>query len=766
MLRIKYGIIMGFLTLCLVAHAQGQEPFYEPKRTLLLLGPQDEILPYLPVTFEYSSGEVRKIDATTNEKGEITVPEKVAVIKGFWRISLPQEFGTIIGDGIITDSLKIIRISSFINQINPVSITTSAKPRLLTDNPYSIQVINRKTIQQMAAQNLNDVLQNQSGIVISQDPNLGASMRLQGLGGQNVKILINGIPMIGRLNGSIDISQIPTEQIDRVEIIEGPMSVVYGTDAIGGVINIVTKTPHMAQRAFYGKMYADQNGYINHDLGFSRYQKIRKKESQFWGIDLNLGRQFFNGFDFDTSTRSLDWKPKTRLFGDIQGRYKGKQWEHRLRYSQFYEFLIDRSDAEFNLTNITGYNNYFHTSRKEMSAISQWKINPKHTLLFQNAFNVFEREKIHVRRNLVTGSEVVTRPVDQDTTFNTAINFRGLWEYDHGKGIWNSLLGYEFQNEQLTTLRIRNLVPIRDVALFGSLEFKPAPWVNIKPSLRMAINNTFGSEHALKIFGETYRLVPLIPSLQIKSNISEHFILRGSYARGFRAPNAKELYFLFVDINHNVQGNPALNPEHSHNFNASLDYRHSINAATAATFKVSSFYNHIYNQIQLGLVNAQTNLYQYVNIGILESKGMSAQTQLLVRSWDLQMSYSYLANESQFNLESNQRSWALQQGSFNLSYHWKKHGGTFNLFSRYTGKATGFTTLGTTYELPSFWLSDINYGQKFWQQKIHIQLGVKNLFNVTQLQHNSGIVSGIHQNAGGLNIAMGRNIFIQCTLNL
>merc|ERR1711965_356759 len=93
----------------------------------------------------------------------------------------------------------------------------------------------------MAAVTLKDVLVNQNNIRVAQDNVLGSSMSLQGMSGQNIKILIDGIPVIGRLNGNIDISQINLNTIERIEIIEGPLSVNYGTDALAGTINLISQ---------------------------------------------------------------------------------------------------------------------------------------------------------------------------------------------------------------------------------------------------------------------------------------------------------------------------------------------------------------------------------------------------------------------------------------------------------------------------------------------------------------------------------------------
>jgi len=181
-----------------------------------------------------------------------------------------------------------------IDRIDPVIITGDAGARKTSDLPFNAYVISNKTIKEMAAQNLGDVLKYQSNILQSQDPVLGAGISMQGLGGQSVKILIDGIPMIGRLNGNIDIGQLLVSQVDRIEIIEGPMSVMYGSDAVGGVVNIITKSPKHSQ--FQLNSFQDVVSNTNADASIT----LAKGKNT---VGINFGRQYFGGIDFDTTTK-------------------------------------------------------------------------------------------------------------------------------------------------------------------------------------------------------------------------------------------------------------------------------------------------------------------------------------------------------------------------------------------------------------------------------------------------------------------------------
>mgnify|MGYP006265328017 FL=1 len=153
-----------------------------------------------------------------------------------------------------------------------------------------IKVIDREKIEAIGAVNLRDVLSNENNIRISQDNVLGSFMSLQGISGQNVKILIDGVPIIGRLNGSVDLSQINLNDIERIEIVEGPLSVNYGTDALAGTINLISKKKTSDGFSVNLNSYYESIGQYNFDGTIS----YKQNNNQF---NFSAGRNFFDGWD-------------------------------------------------------------------------------------------------------------------------------------------------------------------------------------------------------------------------------------------------------------------------------------------------------------------------------------------------------------------------------------------------------------------------------------------------------------------------------------
>ena len=187
-----------------------------------------------------------------------------------------------------------------------VVATGNIMPSNASKTVHNVKIITAKTIEKQGVFNLKDLLLKENTIRISNDNLLGASMSLQGMSGQNIKILLDGVPITGRENGNIDLGQMNLNNIERIEIIEGPLSVIYGTDALGGVINMVSKRivldstkPYSAFANAYSESIQQNN------IGAGALVKLQ-------GLNLgaSLNRNFFGGYSPNSNSRVMLWKPK------------------------------------------------------------------------------------------------------------------------------------------------------------------------------------------------------------------------------------------------------------------------------------------------------------------------------------------------------------------------------------------------------------------------------------------------------------------------
>ncbi len=171
-----------------------------------------------------------------------------------------------------SDSLSI--------NLDEVIVTATRTPRLLGNVAVPASLVSSKTIYQSGSLRLNDILSEQTGIAVID--NFGKGVQVQGLSSEYTLILLNGEPLIGRTGGVLDLSRISIRGIKKIEIIKGPSSSLYGSEAMGGVINIITDQGG-ARKFDLGLRYGRFNT-INGSIDFSR--KINKLDLQV-NVDYN-----------------------------------------------------------------------------------------------------------------------------------------------------------------------------------------------------------------------------------------------------------------------------------------------------------------------------------------------------------------------------------------------------------------------------------------------------------------------------------------------
>ncbi len=129
------------------------------------------------------------------------------------------------------------------NELDEVVVTATRTKRQLSSLPMPVTLISKKQISQTGATRLKDILEEQTGIIVVSDFGTSEGVQLQGMDAAYTLILIDGLPIIGRSSGNIDLNRISVNTIKQIEIVKGPSSSLYGSEALGGVINIITENP-------------------------------------------------------------------------------------------------------------------------------------------------------------------------------------------------------------------------------------------------------------------------------------------------------------------------------------------------------------------------------------------------------------------------------------------------------------------------------------------------------------------------------------------
>lgn len=217
----------------------------------------------LPIANASLQFQPDQIQAQTNRKGYFeTRPQYVGVYKYYISaIGYQTDTGTITLDNNKQDFQ--FRLSKADQRIEEVSVigTVIRRPTLIDPRNAAmpVTIIDRRTLELLGSRRLDEVLREQTGMAIVNNTAGGSrsvGVQMQGLSSQYIMILIDGQPLLGRQSGNMDLSRIQVSNIERIEIIKGASSCLYGNDALGGAINIITRfgntKPQMHVQASYG----------------------------------------------------------------------------------------------------------------------------------------------------------------------------------------------------------------------------------------------------------------------------------------------------------------------------------------------------------------------------------------------------------------------------------------------------------------------------------------------------------------------------------
>jgi len=650
-----------------------------------------------------------------------------------------------------SDTLTVIPLTKADYDLGEVVITGQYRPVKVSESVHSIRTIDAEAIEARAAVTLEDVLRNELNFRVSRDNILGAGMAMQGINGENVKIMIDGVPVVGRLNGNIDLSQINLNQVERIEIVEGPLAVNYGSNALAGTINLITKSPKSEETTAEASLFTESIGHFNANGSVST--GIKKQS-----ISVSGGRNFFNGWspgdDFfyhqvepvADERRAQQWNPREQVFADAKYRLALKNGYFEAAGSYFDEEIINRG-APMGAYGERAFDDHYLTKRYSGSLKFQGSLSQRWNTHHLVAYNIFDRVKSTYITNL-TGvySELSPNAALQDTTSFRTFLARGSFIGQLSEKI-NIQIGYEAEIEEGAGERIVDANGIiENYALFATAEFRPMDRLTIKPGLRVAHNSRYAA--------------PPVPSINFLYQLPGDIETRLSYAQGFRAPGLKELSFYFVDINHNIVGNPELDAERSHNISASLNVTQTESRAIG--IKASGFYNRIFNLITLA--QAEEQEFTYVNIGERETVGgrMEANTQWRGIDLGAGLSYTGISNK----LSTGREFTFTPEATLRAGYEWNEF--SFNAFYKFNGRQIFLRELSegkvTEESIDAFQNLDLTLAKSFAKRRIRWEIGGRNLLNVQNL--NATVSGGAHSTGGSMAIGTGRTIFTRLTISI
>ena len=648
--------------------------------------------------------------------------------------------------------------------LNDIVVTGQYHPQSAENSVYSVRSIDNETIQNQGAIKLTDVLAKELNIRLSPDMATGETgISMQGMKGSNVKILVDGVPLVGRNgNGSgADISQINLNTIERIEIVEGPMAVNYGANALGGVINLITKSSSREKFQLGASVQAET---VDDKIGPTDGKYAGNINTSYWLnnhflISTNLGATRFNGYQGDETGREMQWNPKTQYLGDIRLGYSTENLKIYYKFDYLYEDIYDAGSVATGQT--IAFDEKFTTNRfiHQIQANGTLYDGNRYSLVFSYSDN--NRNKNRFVKDLVTGEKTnVVSDGAQDTTQYQAFVMRGSYSTIDISPWIDFEVGYDINLETTSGGRlVDGSQAIQDYALYSSAELKFYNKLKIRPGLRWSYNSKFDS--------------PLVPSINIKFSPSNKIDLRAAYGRGYRAPGLRELYMEFVDATHRIFGNDQLVPETSHHIDAGIVYK-IHNPAFTLNSEVSGFYNDITNLIDFAYSETDAGYAKYTNIGEFKSVGINIKERLAWQNLEGGIGFGYIGRYDNPAAEDIPQTYLYSpEVTFDATWREPKTKIAFSTFYKFTGQTSRYTfstdvdgssiyNIGT---IDSYQILDVT-ASRMLGEMVRLTIGGKNLLDVRSVNNSNQSSGGVHAGGGTTPISYGRSFFIKLDFNL
>ncbi|KYG75195.1 hypothetical protein AWW68_10330 [Roseivirga spongicola] len=711
---------------------------------------------------------------SSNEAGQFSINN---VSQGFYALKV-----SFVGFKSITQQLTVanenvdlgtIVLSEAITNLDQMVVTASRLEQTIADVSIPIQVIDQKQIERSSNIRLNEILMEQTGLMINSDH--GAGIQIQGLNSEYILILVDGEPLIGRTAGTLDLTRITVNNIDRIEVVKGPSSSLYGSEAMGGVINIITKNP---RNGLGTSLSGRQRRFNTTDLNATlEYANDKVQVSTFFnrlssgGYDLNDNTlsQTVASYTASTAQAKLKYKLTDNLDLSISGRYYNEPQEDQTTVT------ISNGSASSDV--VHDYN----AQQTDWNILPklEWRIGENSLVTLRQYISNYRTETRITRASdnnlysLDIFEQKFSRTEGQGDLFineNSTITF--------GAGyIWEGVNSTRYVDSSFTS-----------AYAFAQYLWEPTAKLDITTGLRYDDHVAYGNN--------------LSPKLAVGYKLNEKLKVRASIGGGFKAPDFRQLLLDFSNptVGYSVMGtsvvqdgierlisagetfrtDPQENPNAINNARANaavaaegLSAERSLSINLGANYQLTEkiliqgnlFRNYISNLIDTWAVAQKDNgqfVFSYRNVEDIVTQGAEVEATVQLNSnLNISAGYQYLDTYDQNVIDQIKEGTlayrplgeivsrrvtradygglfgrSRHSGNFKVTYTYSPLGLTIYFRSIYRGR-WGFADRDGNQVL----VGDYEYAEGYFQHNLSIQkafgkhwtadLGANNLFNTT-----------------------------------
>lgn len=609
------------------------------------------------------------------------------------------------GSSIIAE-IEANSLQDFAMELDPVVVTATKTPHRLSDSPVITELITRKEIEATGAENVGEVLEHKTGVIIHRDGH-GDGVQLQGLDSEYVLILIDGEPQVGRIAGKLDLSRLSIENVDRIEIVKGATSSLFGNAALAGVINIITRKA-TAPFSFQISQNIEQNN--NYDSRGT----IELHQGNLNGL-LTLSANSRKPIDFDTSDLTTTIDGYANMTGSLRTEYAVTPDTNMLLSGHY--FIQDQEGISENGPIVFDRVGDIENISATIGIIREFDL-----VSLENVSTSFFTGKIYLTR-YDDVSTVVNRNTEVTTSLNINIQDLIKGEIQFDTTLWQKhqfTFGSEIILENLQSQRIDGGERgILTNSLFLQNVYRPFSPVAVVIGGRLDNHSEFGSHFS--------------PKLSSLYKITDNFRIRASYGQGFRSPDFKNLYLNFTNVTsgYQVLGNEYLQPESSNNWNFGIDY----NFSNTLMGRIHIYRNDLSNLIEAERIGQSVlggSKFEYQNISQAYTEGVDVE--ILLGSFGgvtSTVGYAYLRGaDKETGLPLLNRS--THSTTLKLAYFHLKSGFRVDLRGQYASKwgfyDDGDKILEPAELAPSYWLWNIRASKSLFKL-LKVSIGINNIFD-------------------------------------